>query len=170
MSEEQQLQVNGSARSVSGCPGRSLLGVLRDELNLTGAKYGCGEAQCGACVVLLDGRPVPSCITSVGSVGAAAVLTIEGLERDGTLRPVQEAFLEADALQCGYCTPGMILAVVALLEQNADPSEGEVIQALQKHVCRCGVYRRILKAVRLAAAKQAGAPEAIRARTAGDDR
>lgn len=148
---EQTISVNGECRRVAGNPERSLLGVLRDECGLTGAKYGCGEAQCGACVVLLDGQPAPSCITSVGSVGAQVVTTIEALERDGKLHPVQEAFLEADALQCGYCTPGMILAVVALLEQNADPSEPEIVEALQKHVCRCGTYRRVLKAVRLAA-------------------
>ena len=151
MPEEQHIHVNGGVHTVAGDPERSLLGVLRDEIGLTGAKYGCGEAQCGACVVLLGGRPTPSCITSVGAVGTGAVLTIEGLERDGRLHPVQEAFLEADALQCGYCTPGMILATVALLAENGDPSEAEIIEALQKHVCRCGVYRRILAAVRLAA-------------------
>ena len=151
MPEEQQIQVNGSVRSIAGDPDRSLLGVLRDEMGLTGAKYGCGEAQCGACVVLLDGQPVPACVTTVRSVEGGAVLTIEGLEQDGQLHPVQEAFLEADALQCGYCTPGMILAVVALLARNADPSEPEIIEALQKHLCRCGVYRRIVTAVRLAA-------------------
>jgi aerobic-type carbon monoxide dehydrogenase small subunit (CoxS/CutS family) len=155
MPEEQQLHVNGCVHSVCGDPERSLLGVLRDELGLTGTKYGCGEAQCGACVVLLDGQPAPSCVTAVGAVGAAAVLTVEGLEQNGTLHPVQEAFLEADALQCGYCTPGMVLAAVALLAQNADPTEAEIIEALQKHVCRCGTYRRIIKAVRLAAQKQA---------------
>lgn len=153
---EQEIQVNGCVRAVCGDPDRRLLGVLRDELGLTGAKYGCGEAQCGACVVLLDGQPVPSCVTAVGSVGTGAVLTIEGLEQDGRLHPVQEAFLEADALQCGYCTPGMVLAVVALLRQNADPTEVETVQALQKHVCRCGTYRRILNAVRRAAQKMEG--------------
>jgi len=154
--QKQEIQVNGCVRAVGGDPEQSLLGVLRDELGLTGAKYGCGEAQCGACVVLLDGQPVPSCVTTVGSIRAGAVLTIEGLEEDGRLHPVQEAFLEADALQCGYCTPGMILAVVALLQQNADPTELEAVQALQKHVCRCGTYRRILNAVRLAAQKMGG--------------
>ena len=154
--EEQELHVNGTVCTVSGDPERSLLGVLRDELGLTGAKYGCGEAQCGACVVLLGGKPMPTCITPVGAVGTGAVLTIEGLEREGRLHPVQEAFLEADALQCGYCTPGMILAAVALLAENADPSEPEIIAALQKHVCRCGVYRRILAAVQSAARSRKG--------------
>lgn len=158
--EQQQIQVNGCIRPVFGEPGRSLLGVLRDELGLTGAKYGCGEAQCGACVVLLEGQPVPSCITAIGAVGSKAILTIEGLERDGVLHPVQEAFLEADAFQCGYCTPGMILASIALLDQNPAPLEAEIIQALQKHVCRCGTYRRIIKAVRRAAEKRQTPAEA----------
>ena len=156
MPEEQHIHVNGGVCAVLGDPERSLLGVLRDELGLTGTKYGCGEAQCGACVVLLNGQPVPSCITPVGAVGAGVVLTIEGLEQGERLHPVQEAFLEADALQCGYCTPGMILAAVALLAKNGDPSEAEIIEALQKHVCRCGVYRRILAAVRLAARSMEG--------------
>lgn len=155
----QELHVNGQVQTVTGDPNRSLLGVLRDEMNFTGTKYGCGEAQCGACVVLLDGQPVPACITPVGSVGDGAILTIEGLERDGQLHPVQEAFLEADALQCGYCTPGMILAVVALLAQKTDPSEPEIIQALQKHVCRCGTYRRIITAVQRAARSREREPK-----------
>lgn len=154
--QQQEIEVNGCVRAVGGDPERSLLGVLRDELGLTGAKYGCGEAQCGACVVLLDGQPVPSCVTAVGAVGTGAVLTIEGLEQGGRLHPVQEAFLEADALQCGYCTLGMILAVVALLQQNAEPSEAETVRTLQKHVCRCGTYRRILNAVRLATQRMGG--------------
>lgn len=158
MPQEQEIQVNGRVQTLGGDPDRSLLGVLRDELGLTGAKYGCGEAQCGACVVLLDGQPIPSCVTAIGSIGAGAVLTIEGLEQGGRLHPVQEAFLEADALQCGYCTPGMILAVVALLHQNAHPSEPEMVAALQKHVCRCGTYRRILNAVRRAAQTMEGQP------------
>lgn len=156
MPEEQTIQVNGTAHTILGDPDRSLLGVLRDEIGMTGAKYGCGEAQCGACVVLLDAKPVPACITPIGTVGTGAILTIEGLERDGRLHPVQEAFLEADALQCGYCTPGMILAVVGLLAHNTDPSEAEIVQALQKHVCRCGTYRRIITAVLIAARNMQG--------------
>jgi len=151
MPQKQRFQVNGTHYTVTGDEDRSLLGVLRDELGLTGTKYGCGEAQCGACVVLVDGQPLPSCITAAGAIESRQVITIEGLEQDGHLHAVQEAFMEADAFQCGYCTPGMIMAVVALLEQNANPSEAEIIQALQKHVCRCGTYRRILKAVQLAA-------------------
>ncbi len=151
MSDTQAITVNGSVHTVSGDPDRPLLGVLRDEIGLTGTKYGCGEAQCGACVVLVDGNPAPSCVTTVGSVGMAHIRTIEGLEQDGRLHPVQQAFLDADAFQCGYCTPGMILGTVALLERNAAPSEAEIVEALQKHVCRCGTYCRILNAVTIAA-------------------
>ena len=158
MLEEQHLHVNGGVCTVLGDPERSLLGVLRDEMGLTGAKYGCGEAQCGACVVLVGGQPIPACIAPVGAAGSGAIMTIEGLEREGRLHPVQEAFLEADALQCGYCTPGMILAAVALLSENSDPSEAEIITALQKHVCRCGVYRRIIAAVQSAARSMEGEP------------
>lgn len=151
MEKEQHLNINGETHPVTGDPERSLLGVLRDELSLTGAKYGCGEAQCGACVVLVDGQPVPSCITPVGSVDTAKIRTIEGLAQGDTLHPVQEAFLEDEALQCGYCTPGMILAAVALLERQKTPTEAEISEALQKHLCRCGSYRRIVAAVQHAA-------------------
>jgi aerobic-type carbon monoxide dehydrogenase small subunit (CoxS/CutS family) len=150
MASDLQIQVNGQCHYVSGDPDRPLLTVLRDELGLTGAKYGCGEAQCGACVVLIDGQPAPSCVTPLSEIGSQEIRTVESMEREEELHPVQQAFLEADALQCGYCTPGMIIAVVALLEQNPNPTESETIQALQKHVCRCGTYHRILKAVRLA--------------------
>jgi nicotinate dehydrogenase subunit A len=156
----QTLVVNGQTHTVTGDPSRLLLGVLRDELGLTGTKYGCGERQCGACVVLLDGHPAPSCATTVADVGERKILTIEGLERDGVLHPVQEAFLEADAFQCGFCTPGMILGAVFLLEHNPNPTEPEIIQALGKHVCRCGTYRRIIRAVLIAA--QAAGGETLR--------
>ena len=130
---------------------RTLLSVLRDDLDLTGTKYGCGEGQCAACTVLVDGQPVHSCITKVGTVGGKHITTIEGLERGGKLHPVQEAFLEADALQCGYCTPGMILGVVALLERNPHPKDTEIASALNGHICRCGTYPRIIRAVHAAA-------------------
>ncbi|HLJ55654.1 MAG TPA: (2Fe-2S)-binding protein, partial [Chthonomonadaceae bacterium] len=118
-----ELNINGEKRSVSDEADRSLLSVLREELRLTGAHYGCGEGQCGACTVLLDGKAVRSCITPVGSVGARPVLTVEGLERNGALHPVQQGFLDADALQCGYCTPGMIMSAVALLKKTPAPSD-----------------------------------------------
>jgi len=145
------LLVNGARRRVDVDAEQSLLSVLRDELDLTGAKYGCGEGQCGACTVLIDGRPTRSCITKAASVGGTAVTTIEGLEEEGRLHPVQQAFLEADALQCGYCTPGMILEGVALLRRKPDPSEAEIARAMEGHVCRCCTYPRILKAVHEAA-------------------
>lgn len=145
------LLVNGRRHSLDVEPARSLLSVLRDELDLTGSKYGCGEGQCGACTVLLDGRPVRACITPVSSVGSRPVLTIEGLERSGRLHPVQEAFLAETALQCGYCTPGMILSAVALLERNGNPGTAEIERAMDGNICRCGTYSRILTAVQRAA-------------------
>jgi len=132
-------------------PDRSLLSVLRDELDLTGAKYGCGEGQCGACTVLLDGSPVRSCITRMSEAAGKRITTIEGLEREGRLHPLQEAFLETGAMQCGYCTPGMIMSGVSLLGKNAAPTEAEIIHGMQGHICRCGTYPRIVAAVRLAA-------------------
>ncbi len=125
--------------------------MLRDRLQLTGTKYGCGEGQCGACTVLLDGRAVRSCRVGLPEAAGRQVTTIEGLERHGRLHPVQEAFLEAEAFQCGYCTPGMILAAVALLEAQPNPSPEEVATRLVGNVCRCGTYPRIVAAVQAAA-------------------
>jgi aerobic-type carbon monoxide dehydrogenase small subunit (CoxS/CutS family) len=133
---------------------RMLLWVLRDELDLTGTKYGCGEGQCGACTVLIDGAPVRSCMTRVSVVAGKDITTIEGLETNGKLHPLQEAFIEADALQCGYCTPGMILSSVGLLKKTQQPSEAEIRRALQGNVCRCGTYPRIIAAVQMAAGNQ----------------
>jgi aerobic-type carbon monoxide dehydrogenase small subunit (CoxS/CutS family) len=151
MAEAYRLHINGAEHAVTAESDRSLLSVLREELRLTGAHYGCGEGQCGACTVLLDGKAVRSCITPVGSVGTSAIVTIEGLEQNGKLHPVQQAFLDADALQCGYCTPGMILSAVGLLRKTPSPTEAEIGHALQGNVCRCGTYRRILRAVHAAA-------------------
>jgi len=148
-----QLDVNGSKHRIDADPERTLLSVLRDDLDLTGTKYGCGEGQCAACTVLIDGQPVKSCLTKVGAVGVKKVVTIEGLAPAGTLHPVQEAFLEADAMQCGWCTPGMILGAVGLLERTPNPSEAEIVRGMNGHVCRCGTYPRILAAVRAAAKK-----------------
>jgi len=136
-------------------PDTPLLEVLRDRLGLTGAKYGCGEAQCGACVVLLDGQPVPACITTIASAAGRAVTTVEGLAPDGELHPVQQAFIEADALQCGYCTPGMVVAAAALLRATPRPNDAQIMSAMQSHLCRCGAYARIVKAVHLAAQRTA---------------
>jgi aerobic-type carbon monoxide dehydrogenase small subunit (CoxS/CutS family) len=132
-------------------PGRMLLWVLRDELELTGTKYGCGEGQCGACTVLIDGAPVRSCLTPVSAAASKEITTIEGLEQNGKLHPVQEAFIEADALQCGYCTPGMILSTVGLLSKTPQPDEPQIRRALHGNVCRCGTYPRIVAAVQMAA-------------------
>jgi len=146
-----ELVVNAVRRSIASDPERPLLYVLRDELNLTGAKYGCGEGQCGACTVLLDGAPVRSCLTPVKAAQGKAVATIESLEQNGRLHPVQQAFIEEDAMQCGYCTPGMIMSSVALLKKNAHPTEAEIRSGLQGNICRCGTYPRIVEAVRRAA-------------------
>src|SRR5262249_5061875 len=130
---------------------KSLLSVLRDDLDLTGAKYGCGEGQCGACTVLIDGQPARSCLTQVGSTAGKKITTIEGLEQEGRLHPLQEAFIKAGAMQCGYCIPGMLMSGVALLKKNPKPTEPEIIRAMEGNVCRCGTYPRIVAAVRRAA-------------------
>jgi aerobic-type carbon monoxide dehydrogenase small subunit (CoxS/CutS family) len=145
------IEVNGKRHSVDVDPAQPLLGVLRDELGLTGAKYGCGEGQCGACTVLLGDTPVHACITPVSSVTGKPITSIEGLERDGRLHPLQQAFIDEGALQCGYCTPGMIMAGVALLRANAAPTSDDVARALEGNVCRCGTYPRIVAAVQRAA-------------------
>ena len=123
---------------------------MRDDLDLTGSKYGCGEGQCGACTVLIDGQAVRSCITKIRGVAGKKIITIEGIEKNGRLHPLQEAFIEADALQCGYCTPGMIMSGVALLSKNPNPSKAEIIRSMEGNVCRCGTYPRIVTAIRKA--------------------
>lgn len=151
-----ELMVNGTRHSVASDGEASLLAVLRDEIGLTGAKYGCGEGQCGACTVLIDGFPQRSCITKVWSVGGKAVTTIEGIERDGKLHPLQEAFLAEDALQCGYCTSGMIVSAVGLLKASPNPSVAEIVEFMQGNICRCGTYPRIVAAIQKAAAEIGG--------------
>ncbi len=143
--------VNGTNRSVTTDPQRPLLEVLREDFGLTGTKYGCGEGVCGACTVLVDGRRVLSCHTPVGDVVGKAVLTIEGLARGERLHPVQEAFLAEGAMQCGYCTPGMILSAVALLQTNPHPSEQQIVEGMNGNLCRCNGYLRIIRAVQRAA-------------------
>jgi aerobic-type carbon monoxide dehydrogenase small subunit (CoxS/CutS family) len=146
-----EIQVNGTKRRVEVGGERSLLSVLRDELDLTGAKYGCGEGQCGACTVLVDGRAVRSCLIQAASVEGKQITTIEGLERKGELHPLQEAFLSEEAMQCGYCTAGMIMSGVGLLKRNPNPTDAEILRAMEGNVCRCGTYPRIVAAVRRAA-------------------
>jgi aerobic-type carbon monoxide dehydrogenase small subunit (CoxS/CutS family) len=145
------LLVNGAKRTAEALAGESLLTVLRDRLQLTGTKYGCGEGQCGACTVLLDSRPARSCVTPAADAAGRKITTIEGLETNGRLHAVQEAFLGEEAFQCGSCTSGMILAAAALLDRRSDPAEAEIVSALTGHVCRCGTYPRILRAVKRAA-------------------
>lgn len=152
------LTVNGKKLTVDVDSQTSLLTVLRNDLDLTGTKYGCGEAQCGACTVLIDGQQTRSCVTPVGKVANKQITTIEGLEKDGQLHPVQAAFLKADAMQCGYCTPGMIMASTDLLAKNPDPSEEEVREALAGNLCRCTGYHNIVKAVLDAAEQTKGVP------------
>ena len=154
MPDSHLLHINGKKYPIQAEPERSLLSVLRDDLDLTGSHYGCGEGQCGACTVLLDGQPTRSCITPISAVGKREIVTIEGLEQNGKLHPVQEAFLEADALQCGYCTSGMIVSAVGLLRKNSNPTEAEIIHGMQGNVCRCGTYRRIVRAIQAAAKTQ----------------
>ena len=152
MSTLTELWVNRACIRIDADPEASLLSVLREQTNLTGAKYGCGEGQCGACTVLLDGSPVRSCLTPMRAVAGRQITTIEGLEDQGQLHPVQEAFLEMGALQCGYCTPGMILSGVGLLNKNPNPTREEVLRFMQGNICRCGAYPRILAAMEKAAA------------------
>ena len=151
------LNVNGRKLTVNADPQTSLLSVLRNDLDLTGTKYGCGESQCGACTVLIDGQQTRSCVMPVGKVANKQITTIEGLEKDGQLHPLQDAFLKADALQCGYCTPGMIMAAVALLNKTARPTRAEIVEHMEGNVCRCGTYLRIVAAIQLASEKKGGA-------------
>jgi len=145
------LNVNGVKREVTVDPDVALLTVLRDHLDLTGSKYGCGEGACGACTVLINDNPTRSCITPVGNAANKEITTIEGLEKNGKLHPVQEAFLKTDAFQCSYCASGMIMSVTALLKKNNDPTEDAIIKAMNGNICRCGTYPYILKAIKLAA-------------------
>jgi aerobic-type carbon monoxide dehydrogenase small subunit (CoxS/CutS family) len=146
-----ELRVNGARRKIQADSERTLLSVLRDDLELTGSKYGCGEGQCGACTVLLDGTAARSCVTPLRAAAGRAITTIEGLENNGRLHPLQEAFLEVDSMQCGYCTPGMIVSGAALLRSNTKPTRPEIAKAMQGNICRCGTYPRILLAVEMAA-------------------
>lgn len=149
-----RLTVNGQERTLDTPGDRPLLDVIREDLNLTGAKYGCGEGQCRACTVMLEGKPIVSCVTPVASVAGKKILTIEGLST-GKLHRVQQAFIDEGAMQCGYCVPGMVLRTVALLEAHPKPTEAQVIQALDGSLCRCCGYPRILAAVQKAAANTA---------------
>lgn len=143
------LNVNGVTHEVTVDPDVDLLSVLRNNLDLTGSKYGCGEGVCGACTVLINGQPLRSCITPVGSAVGKEITTVEGLEKAGKLHPVQEAFLKADPFQCAYCAPGMIMSAVALLKNNPAPSDDAIVKAMNGNICRCGTYPDIANAIKL---------------------
>jgi aerobic-type carbon monoxide dehydrogenase small subunit (CoxS/CutS family) len=150
MPDVTSINVNGKKLRINVDSQVPLLYVLRDDLNMTGTKYGCGESKCGACTVLVDAQTMRSCVTPVGRVSGKEVTTIEGLEKDGKLNPLQEAFLKADALQCGYCTSGMIMAASALLKKNPKPTRPEIVKHMDANVCRCGTYDRIVNAIEIA--------------------
>ena len=152
------LTVNGTARTVEAAPDAKLLWLLRETLGLTGAKYGCGEGQCGACTVLIDGQPVRSCTTRVSLMAGRRIETIESLATGDRLHPVQQAFLDQEALQCGYCTPGMVMTAVGLLRANSSPTNADIVKAMDHNLCRCGTYPRIVAAIRQAAGVAAKGP------------
>ncbi len=147
------LTVNGEKRTVVTDPARPLLEVLREDMHVTGPKYGCGEGRCGACTVLIDGKRALSCVTPVSLADKKAITTIEGLAVGDRLHPVQQAFLDEGALQCGYCTPGMILTAVSLLNENPRPTDQQIVEGMNGNICRCNGYTKIMNAVRRAAAK-----------------
>ena len=152
MSGSIEFVVNGHPVTVVSSETTPLLSVLRDELNLRGTKFGCGTGQCGACMVLIDGKPEYSCSREVSTLAGRAVTTVEGLARNGALHPLQKALLDEQAGQCGYCLPGILISAAALLETNRQPSRAEVVAALDPHLCRCGIYNRVIRAVQKAGA------------------
>ena len=156
MARVTSLLVNGAARKVDADSQSSLLSVLREQLDLTGTKYGCGEGQCGACTVLIDGVPRRSCLTPASDAAGKSITTIEGLAKDGHLHPLQEAFLAEEAMQCAYCTSGMMMSAVGLLRADGNPSESKIKDALDGNICRCGTYPRIVAAVQRAARMMKG--------------
>jgi aerobic-type carbon monoxide dehydrogenase small subunit (CoxS/CutS family) len=156
------LNVNGTKRTVDVDSSVSLLNVLRENLDLTGTKYGCGEGRCGACTVLMDGQLTRSCVTPVGRAAGKQITTIEGLAKDGKLHSLQEAFIKADAMECAFCTSGMIMAASALLSKNARPSRDEIVNGMNRNICRCGIYQRIIEAIQIASSGTANHSEVTR--------
>ena len=170
MAKVTSLNVNGRKMTLDVDSTVSLLAVLRNDLDLTGSKYGCGEGQCGACTVLVDGVATRSCITQVGRIGGKQITTIEALEKDGKPHPLQDAFIKADAMQCAYCTSGMIMSASALLSKNPKPSREEIITGMNGNICRCGTYQRIIEAIQIASGTQAtGLQHAGGVRTDGQE-
>lgn len=159
MARVTSLNVNGKKTVLDVDSTVSLLSVLRNDLDLTGSKYGCGEGQCGACTVLIDGQSTRSCITQVGRAAGKQITTIEGLEKDGKLHPLQEAFIKADAMQCAYCTSGMIMAASALLAKNPKPKREDIVTGMNGNICRCGTYQRIIEAIKMASAQAPSSKE-----------
>jgi len=157
MTEKISFKLNGKPTSLTVDGERMLLWVLRTDLGLTGTKYGCGKALCGACTVIIDDRAVRSCVVPIGSIKGKNVLTIEGLAKNGKLHPIQEAFVKHDALQCGFCTPGMILNAYSLLLRNPQPTREEIIEGMEYNLCRCGAHLRIIRAIESAAQEMKGA-------------
>jgi aerobic-type carbon monoxide dehydrogenase small subunit (CoxS/CutS family) len=156
MTEPIRLAVNGRGVSIASSGTTPLLSVLRDELNLRGSKYGCGTEQCGACMVLIDGKPEYSCSREIGTVAGKSITTVEGLSANGGMHPLQQALLDEQAGQCGYCLSGILISAAALLEKNRKPSRADVIAALDPHLCRCGIHNRVIRAVQKAGAVLAG--------------
>jgi aerobic-type carbon monoxide dehydrogenase small subunit (CoxS/CutS family) len=156
MEETIRFSLNGKRTEIKIDPTQTLLWVLRNQLGLTGTKYGCGMGFCGACTVLINKEPVRSCMLPVGDIAGKEIVTIEGLEKKGRLHPLQEAFIEHDALQCGYCTPGMIMTATALLMKNPSPTRQEIVDGLEDNLCRCGTHVRIIEAVQTAAKEMKG--------------
>ncbi|MGC8817304.1 MAG: (2Fe-2S)-binding protein [Candidatus Hadarchaeum sp.] len=156
MLREIEFTINGRKRKLTVRPKDLLLNVIRDELGLKGTKYGCGTGECGACTVLLDGKPILSCLTLAVAVNGRDITTIEGIGTDENLHPIQQAFIDAGAIQCGYCTPGMIISAKALLDRNPNPSEEEIRQAIKGNLCRCTGYVKIIEAIKLAAERMRG--------------
>jgi nicotinate dehydrogenase subunit A len=157
MNKGYDLVVNGGSVHVDTSEATPLIAVLRDELNLRGTRFGCGTEHCGACMVLIDGSPAYACTRAIESVAGKSVTTIEGLARNGALHPLQQAFLDEQAGQCGFCLSGILISAAALLERNKRPSRAEIIAALDKHLCRCGMHNRVIRAVQRASAAMAGA-------------
>jgi len=157
MTEKISFKLNGKPTRLTVDSERMLLWVLRTDLGLTGTKYGCGKALCGACTVIIDDRAVRSCVVPIGSIKGKNVLTIEGLAKNGKLHPIQEAFIKHDALQCGFCTPGMILNAYSLLLRNPQPTKEEIIQNMDYNLCRCGAHLRVIQAIESAAQEMKGA-------------
>jgi nicotinate dehydrogenase subunit A len=162
MSKITKLQVNGTVHTIDADESESLLSVLRDQLDLTGSKYGCGEGQCGACTVLVDSHSRRSCITKIGSIADKKITTIEGLAAGDRLHPVQQAFLDEQAMQCAYCTSGMIMSAVALLNKTAQPSRREIIDFMDGNICRCGTYPRVVAAIERASRNMPAATKEAR--------